>query len=143
MAAQAETEIVIPAFIVGLPEIQQGSGVWFAGAGKYEANEFDWLPRHVSFKQFDPLGRGWLEERPLGLRQCCFVAVAACRREGKRSLSGTALDREQRTGREDSCSKYSASRRPVDHERDLVSPSFPARRSCPRSPTARRPRISV
>jgi hypothetical protein len=95
MAAQAETGIVIPAFIVGLPEIQQGAGVWFTAAREYEANQFDWLPRHVSFKQFDPLGRGWLEERPFGLPQGCFVAVVACGREGKRSLSDTALDRKQ------------------------------------------------
>src|SRR5882672_3393662 len=142
MAAQAETGVVIPAFIIGMPEIQQGSGAWLTGAREDEANQFDGLPRHTSFKEFDALGRGWLEERPFGLRQCCFVAVVACGREGKRSLSDTAIDREQRTGREDSRSKKGASRRRVDHERDLVSPSFPTHRSCPRSPTARRPRIS-
>src|ERR1700681_2340186 len=89
MPAQAETGIVIPAFIVGLPEIQQGSGVWFAGAGEHEANQFDGLPSHARFKEFDPLGRGWLEERPFGLRQCYFVAIVAGRRERKRSLSDT------------------------------------------------------
>src|SRR6266446_4674047 len=54
MAAQAETGIVIPAFVVSLPEIQQCSGERFAGAGEDEANQFDRLPRHAFFKEFDP-----------------------------------------------------------------------------------------
>ena len=53
MAAQAETGIVIPAFVVSLPEIQQGSGERLAGAGEHEANQFDRLPRHAFFKQLD------------------------------------------------------------------------------------------
>src|ERR1700682_4265735 len=95
MGAAAETGIVVPSFSAGFPETQQGAGVCFTGAREYEPNQFDWLPRHVSFKQFDPLGRGWLEERPFGLPQGRFVAVVACGREGKRSLSDTALDRKQ------------------------------------------------
>src|SRR5947208_5897936 len=71
MAAKAETRIVIPAFIVGLPEIQQGPSEGFAAAGEYEANKFDRLPRHTLFKQLGPRGRGWLKERPFGLPQCC------------------------------------------------------------------------
>src|SRR5258708_31383774 len=115
VAAQAETGIVISAFIVGLPEIQQGSREGFTGAGEYEASQFDWLPRHTCFKQLGPLRRGCLEERPFGLPQCCFVAVVACGRGGKRSLRDAAIDPDQRTGREDSRSKYGASRRGVDH----------------------------
>ena len=69
MAAQAETGIVIAAFVVGLPEIQQGSGERLAGAGQHEANQFDRLPRHAGFNQLDPLGRRRLEEWPFGLRQ--------------------------------------------------------------------------
>src|SRR6476646_3436197 len=61
MTAQPETGIVILAFGVGLPEIQQGPGPWLASAGEYESNQFDRLPRHALFKQFNPLGRGWLE----------------------------------------------------------------------------------
>jgi len=49
MATQAETGIVVAAFIVGLPEIQQGPGVWCARAREHEANQFDWLPRHALF----------------------------------------------------------------------------------------------
>ena len=95
MAAQAETRIVIPAFIIGLPEIQQGSSEGFTAAGEYEANQFDRLPRHTLFKQLGPRGRGWLEERPFGLPQCCFVAVVACGRGRKRGLSEAAIDPEQ------------------------------------------------
>src|SRR5882672_4086385 len=117
MATQAETGIVVAAFIVGLPEIQQGPSVWFARAGEHEANQFDWVPRHAFFKQFSPLGRERLEERPFGLPQGCFVAVVACGRGGKRSLSKISIDRQERTGCEGSHSQYSASRRRVDHAR--------------------------
>src|SRR6476661_354782 len=77
MAAQTEARIVVPAFIVGLPELQQRSSERFTGAGEYEANQFDGLPGHTCFKQFAPFGRGRLEERPFGLPQCCCVAVVA------------------------------------------------------------------
>ena len=50
MAAQAETGIVIAAFIVRLPEIQQGAGERFAGATEHEANQFDRLPCHALFE---------------------------------------------------------------------------------------------
>src|SRR5260370_10700082 len=102
MAAQAETGIVIPAFTVGLPEIQQGSSERFTGAGEYEANQFDLLPRHTCFKQLGPRRRGWLEERPFGLPQCCFVAVVACGRGGKRSLTDAGCDPHPRTDRQHS-----------------------------------------
>ena len=94
MAAQAETGIVVAAFVVGLPEIQQGAGERFAGAGEHEADQFDRLSRYAFFKQFDALGRRRLEVWPFDLRQGYFVAVVACRRGSKRGLSQTAIDRE-------------------------------------------------
>ena len=57
MAAQAETGIVVAALVVGLPEIQQGAGERLAGAGEHEADQFDRLPGHARFKQFDSLRR--------------------------------------------------------------------------------------
>src|SRR6266446_9925044 len=57
MAAQAETGIVVAALIVGLPEIQQGAGERLAGAGEYEANQFDRLPCHTLFEQYGSLRR--------------------------------------------------------------------------------------
>jgi hypothetical protein len=94
MAAQAETGIVIPAFIVGLPEIQQGPGVGFAGTREHETDQLNGLPGHAGFKQLDPLGRGRFEERSFGLPQGGFIAVVAGGRGGKRSLSDAAIDRE-------------------------------------------------
>ena len=115
MAAQAETGIVVAALVVGLPEIQQGAGERFAGAGEHEANQFDRLPCHALFEQLGSLRRRRLEVWPFGLRHCGVVAVVACGRRGKRGLSHAAIDHEQRTGREDSRSKYNAPRRGVDH----------------------------
>ena len=116
MAAQAETGIVVAAFVVGLPEIQQGAGERFAGAGlSTKPTSSIGCPAMPVFEQFDSLRRRRLEVRPFGLRQCCFVAVVARGRGGKRGLSDAAIDHEQRTGREDSRSKYNAPRRGVDH----------------------------
>ena len=94
MAAQAETGIVVAAFVVGLPEIQQGAGERFAGASEHEANQLDRLPCHALFEQLGSLRRRRLEVWPFDLRQGYFVAVVACRRGSKRGLSQAAIDRE-------------------------------------------------
>src|SRR5262245_25411734 len=92
MAAQAEAGIVVLALVVGLPEIQQRTRDRLAIACEHEAGQFDRLAGHAGFQQFDPLRRGRLEERPLGLRQSYFVAVVACGRRRKRPLRDTAAN---------------------------------------------------
>ena len=94
MAAQAETGIVIPAFVVSLPELQQGSGEWFASAGEHEANQFDRLPRHAGFKQLDALGRRRLENGP---SVCASVALSPSWHAGVGASGASrnaAIDRE-------------------------------------------------
>src|SRR5436190_23895282 len=72
MAAQAETGIVVTAFVVGLPEIQQGAGDRLAATGEHEANKFDRLPCHAPFEQFGSLSRRPFEVLPFGFRSCYF-----------------------------------------------------------------------
>ena len=116
MTTQAEAGIVIPALVVGLPEIQERTRDRLAIARQHETDQFDRLPGHAGFKQLDPLGRRRLEERPLGLRESRLVAVMTCGRRRKRRLRNTVADAEQRTGGKSSRADYSAPRWCVDHE---------------------------
>src|SRR5215470_17588439 len=62
MTAQAEAGIVILPLVVGLPELQERARDRLAVAREHEADQLDRLARHAGFNQFDPLGRGRLEE---------------------------------------------------------------------------------
>src|SRR5436190_22575965 len=55
MAAQAETGIVVLAFGVGLPEIQQRARERFGGAGQDQSDQVDRLARHALLLEFNPL----------------------------------------------------------------------------------------
>ena len=94
MAAQAETGIVVPALVVGLPEIQQGSRVGLQARESTKPTSSMGCPAMPVSSSSTRSGEDGLKIRPFGLPQGCFVAVVAGRRRGKRRLSDAAIDRE-------------------------------------------------
>jgi hypothetical protein len=95
MPAQAEAGIVVFAFVIGLPQVDQRARHGAARPRQNKADELDRLARHAGLDQLGALGRGRLEERPLGLAQCRGVAVMAFGRRIERHLRQRRIESEE------------------------------------------------
>ena len=67
VAAQAEARIVVLTLGVRMPDVHQRPLERAAAAREHEASQLDRLALEPRLAQIGPLGRAWLEERPLGL----------------------------------------------------------------------------
>lgn len=67
VAAQAETGVVVIAFTIRMPEVDQCAGYRAARACEHVARKIDRLPLDAALSQIAPLRRSGLEERSLSL----------------------------------------------------------------------------
>lgn len=85
MAAIAEAGIVVLAFLVGVPEIDDRAAERTATSRQHKAGQFKLAATGAGFAQVGALRRFWLEERALGLARGRRIAIAT-RGRGRKPL---------------------------------------------------------
>ena len=75
MATISETDVVIFALLIGVPEIDHGSAKWAAASRQHNARKFKLTAWSAGLAQVAALRGSWLEKRPLGLADGWFITV--------------------------------------------------------------------
>src|SRR5262245_60898761 len=83
MATVSETDVVVFAVLIGVPEIDRRSVKRAAASRQYNAGKFEPAAFSARLAQVTAPRRSWLEKRPLRLRDGRFIAVVAGRRGRK------------------------------------------------------------
>src|SRR6516162_11604673 len=79
MAAISETNVVVLAFVIGMPEIDHRSAERAAASRQHKAGKFKGATSSARLAQVTALRRSWLEKRPRGLAGCRLMAIVTGR----------------------------------------------------------------
>src|ERR1700674_2611175 len=80
MATISETDVVVFALVISMPEIDHCAAKRAAVPRQHKAGEFEWTATSAGLAQITALWRSRLEKRPLGLTNCWFIAIVTGRR---------------------------------------------------------------
>src|SRR5262249_10953545 len=83
MASISETDVVVLAFVIGMPEIDHRSAKRAAASRQHKARKFKGTAFSAGLAQVTALRRTWLEKRPLGLADRRLIVIVTERRGRK------------------------------------------------------------
>src|SRR6266480_2213160 len=83
MATISETDVVVLALVIGMPEIDHRSAKRAAASRQHKARKFERTAPSAGHAEVTTFRRPWLEKRPLSLTDRRFIAVATGRRRRK------------------------------------------------------------
>ena len=83
MATISETDVVVLAFVIGMPEIDHRSAKRAAASRQHKARKFEPMASSARLAQVTALRRSRLEKRPLRLADGRFIAITTGRRGRK------------------------------------------------------------
>jgi hypothetical protein len=83
MATISETDVVVFARLISMPEIDHRSTKRAAASRQHKARKFEPTASCAKLAQVTALRRSWLEKRTLGLADGRFIAITTGRRGRK------------------------------------------------------------
>src|SRR6266566_6499605 len=75
MATISETDVVVFALVIGMPEIDHRCAKRAAASRQHKARKFKGTASSARLAQVTALRRSWLEKRPLGLADRRLIAI--------------------------------------------------------------------